>query len=1009
MRLAMTDLFIRRPVFSSVLSLLLLIMGLIAYQQLNVRQFPKIDANVITITTYYDGANASIVESFITRKIEDSIQGVDNIDYITSSSTDGKSQVTLNLKINSDINAAMIDVESDLSKILSKLPDGVDDPTIKKVDIDSIPELILNFNSNNMSQEAISDYLTRVIVPQLSNIDGIGSVDVLGDRIYAMRIWLNASKMAQLNISQADIETVLQNKNIQAQPGKIDRKWQLMYINAQTDLSTSDEFANLIVKNDGANIVRLKDIAKVELGAESYDTTMYANGHFSVGVAVTAKSNANPLSVANEVKASLKTLEKTLPSGMKVSIPRDSSIYIQRSITEVIHSIFEAAVGVIIVIFLFIGSIRSIIIPIVTIPLSLISVFSFMHGLHYSINTMTLLAFVLAIGMVVDDAIVVVENVHRHMEQGMSAYTAAIQGSKEIGFAIIAMTLTLAAVYTPIGFTVGLTGALFREFAFTLACTVIISGFVALTLSPMMCSKLMRPSDLQHVKKLTHYYHNLLDHVLNHRSIVIAIMLTVLIAGLMLFLPLYQKSGLAPDEDQGVVIGRISAPTSANVAYTQKFTNELAKIYETIPENAGYVIINGHPDGQNSGMTILNLTNWSSRDRASREIITELNKKTNQITGIRVLMMNPPSLPGTQQLYPIQFVVTTTGSYKELSNITEKIMYDAEKNPGFSRVQNDLKLDKPEFDIEIDRSKAAALGIFIDDIATTLKIAFGEPETTDFSVNGLSYEVIPQMQWSNRNSENAIDQLSVKTASGSTVPLSSIVNIKPKIYPSSLNHFQGQRSSTISATLNAGYSTNQAILYLQQLAKKYLTDNMSFGYAGSTREFIEANTSMLMIFSFAIIFIYLILSAQFESFTDPLIILLSVPLSSLGALIAILFSGGSLNIYTEIALVTLIGLISKHGILIVEFANQLQAQGRSIQQAALESASIRLRPILMTTAAMILGALPLIIASGAGAAARREMGWAIGGGMAIGTLLTLLVVPTMYTFLAKKYNGTPNG
>lgn len=1012
-----TDLFIRRPVFATCLSLLLLIVGLISWKQLSVRQYPRIDSNTITITTSYTGANASTVESFITSKIEDSIQGVDGIDYMTSRSTAGSSNVTINLNIGADINSAMIEVQSDVSSVERNLPDNVGEPIIQEVDTDSIPEMIIAFSSASMTQEAISDYLTRVVLPQLNTLDGVGTAEILGNRNYAMRIWLNAKRMAQLGVSGADVQTALNNSNIQAQPGNIDRTSQLISITAYTDLSSVEEFSNIIVKSSGNQLVRLKDIAEVELGSENYTVSMSVQGKTSIGVAITPKSDANTLAVATAVKKALVDIKTSLPAGMTASIPRDASIYIKQSMVEVNHAIFEAALCVIFVIFIFIGSLRSIIIPIITIPLSLIGAFGLMAGMGYTINTITLLSFVLAIGMVVDDAIVVLENVHRHLEMGLSPIEAALSGAREISFAVIAMTLTLAAVYAPIGFTSGLTGALFKEFAFTLAGTVIISGFIALTLTPMMCSKIMRRTSesdrLAHkidafFLTLTQQYRAILTKALSARAFILIIMGTVFICGGMLFIPLYQNSNLSPKEDQGVVIGMARAPTGARVGYTGTYTKELAARYAKVPEATSYVIVNGRPQGENTAMAMLQLKNWSERSQSAQDIINRLMPDVQKIPGIQMMLMNPASLPGTSAIYPFQFVIKSTSDYATLNTISEKFTEAMEKNPGFSSVQSDLKLNSPQIDIKINRSKAAALGVPVDDIATALNIAFGEPEITDFSMEGLSYKVIPELRATDRNDPNKLNHLVVTTASGKTVPLSSLVTITSSVAPNSLNHFQGQRAATLSATLSSNYSTNAAITYLKNLAKQLLPSGMSYDYDGETRQFITESSSMSSIFMFALIFIYLILSAQFESFSDPFVVLFSVPLSLVGALLALTITNSSLNIYTEIALVTLIGLISKHGILIVEFANQLQNEGVPLREAALQSASVRLRPILMTTAAMVLGAFPLVVASGAGAVARSQMGWVICGGMTLGTVLTLFVVPTMYTFLARDRAKHPN-
>jgi multidrug efflux pump len=1011
-----TDVFIRRPVFAASLSLLIFLIGLIAYGSLTLRQFPKMTANVISIDTTYTGASASTVESFVTTQIENAIAGVDNIDYITSESSAGDSKVTINLNLNSDVNAALEDVNSDLSSILKNLPDGVDSPVVKKLDTDGMPMLILSFSSSSRSPEAVTDYLNRVIIPQLSTVSGVGSAEVMGKRTYAMRLWLDPKKMTALGITADDIEDALNNNNIQAQPGDIDRESQVLTINVSTTVSTVTAFENIPLKSASGSLVKIKDVARVELGAEDYDESMYVNGEQGVGVGITAKSDANPLTVSVDVHAVLDTLKKQMPSDITMILARDSSVYIEKSIEEVLHTIAEASIFVIIVIFLFIGSLRSVLIPIVTIPLSLVGAFGLMFMLGYTINTITLLAFVLAIGMVVDDAIVVLENIHRYIEQGLTPYEAAIQGAREISVAVIAMTLTLAAVYAPIGFMSGFTSILFSEFAFTLAGTVIVSGFIALTLSPMMCSKIMKPSGQgsklvvyidQTLNRLTSMYRACLVHVLSARLAVIAVLVGVLVLGVVFIIPLEQKSILAPTEDQSVIVGMARAPTGSSVAYTQKYTKMLAPIYAKVPEHDKYVIINGHPGGQENAMTVLGLKDWSERTRTADQILEQVTQQSSVVPGVQLMFFNPSSLPGSQAIYPVQFVIKTTGSYESLNATATKIVRALEEKNGILRVQSDLQLDKPELQLDVNRNKAASLGVSMADINTALNVGLGEPEITSFDKEGQTYNVITQLDAEHRLNPSQLNNLNVRSSSGALVPLSSFVTIKNITSPSSLNHFAEQRAATINVVLSPGYSEQEAIDYFVVEAKKYMSTDMSYDFAGDTREFMQSSNSMLKIFLFSLIFIYLILSAQFESFVDPLIVLFSVPLSIVGALITVYFTGCSLNIYTEIGLVTLVGLISKHGILIVEFANQLQAKGRDLKQAVVEAASIRLRPILMTTAAMVLGAVPLAFASGAGAESRHQIGVVIIGGMLVGTLFTLFIVPTMYTLMSRRTSTAP--
>lgn len=1006
-----TDFFIKRPVFAAALSLLLFVTGLIAFNRLEIRQFPKMEANVISISTTYTGANAETVESFVTTKIEDAIAGVDNIDYITSSSTAGKSQITIYLTLNADANTALEDVNSDLASIIKKLPDGIDDPVVKKIDPDAMPAMVIAFSSDRKSAPEMTDYVSRVVVPQVVTISGVGAVDVMGDRTYAMRLWLDPSKMAALGVTSTDIETALSDNNIQAQPGSVRRDNQVLTINAKTDLHTVEEFNQLVIKHDANKLVRLNDVGGAELGAESYTRALYIDGKVGVGMAVTIKSSANPLEVSTQVKNVLDRLQKQMPEDITMRYAQDSSKYIALSIHEVILTILEAAVFVFIVIFFFIGSFRAVLIPMVTIPLSLVTTFAFMLIMGYSVNTLTLLAFVFAIGMVVDDAIVVLENIHRHIEEGLTPLQAALTGAREIVFVVIAMTFTLVAVYAPIGFTTGITSILFKEFAFTLAASVVISGFVALTLSPMMCSKFM--SSVQQESRIekkindillmaTQRYQKLLAYALNNKSVIIIIMLSVFSLGAIFFPTLQATSTLAPIEDQGSLMGKATAPTGASINYTKKYTQPLHEKFKAMPEINSDVVINGQ-GGENSANFFLGLTDWSQRTKSAAQLQKELIQMTNQIPGMKFVFYNPSSLPGSTSMVPTELVLKSTGSYQELNTISQALIAKLETNPGILSADLDLKLDNPEVTVNINRDKAASLGISMSDINTALKFALGQPTEGSFVRDGQSYNVIPQLNELFSNDPKKLEDLYVKTATGVLIPLSNIITVTNTVAPSSLHHFQQQRSVTIGLVLAPGFSQQEAINTFENLVKnEHLPEYITYDFSGDTRQFITSGNSMLQIFIFSLIFIYLVLSAQFESFIDPFIVMFTVPLALVGALITLYCVGASLNIYTEIGLITLVGLISKHGILMVEFANQqLQLPNTSVLEAIQAAAVVRLRPILMTTAAVVLGAIPLILATGASSAARSQMGWTIAGGMIFGTLLTLFVIPIMYALLKK--------
>ncbi|MES2205073.1 MAG: efflux RND transporter permease subunit [Pseudomonadota bacterium] len=1005
-----TDFFIKRPVFSTALSLLLFVIGLIAYDQLELRQYPRMEANVISVSTTYQGADADTVESFVTTKIEDAIAGVDDIDYITSSSTAGKSRVTIYLVLNADVNTALEDVSSDLASITKSLPDGVDDPVVTKMDPNASPGIVVGFSSDRKSAPEITDYLNRVIAPQIVTVSGVGAVDILGDRTYAMRLWLDPLKMAKLGVTATDVQDALNDNNIQAQPGSVRRDEQLLTINAQTDLHTAAEFNQLVVKHSGSQLVRIQDIGRAELGAESYNKSLYIGGKIGVGLAITIKSNANPLVVSVDVKKVLANLEKQMPPDMTMQYAQDSSKYIALSIHEVIRTIIESAIFVFIVIFLFIGSFRAVLIPMVTVPLSLVTTFAFMFAMGYSVNTLTLLAFVFAIGMVVDDAIVVLENIHRHIEEGLSAFEASITGAREIVFVVIAMTFTLVAVYAPIGFTTGLTSILFKEFAFTLAAAVVISGFTALTLSPMMCAKLMKPLQKESrieekinriIFLMTEKYKIYLTRTLNNKSIIIVLMVGIIALGAIFFPPLQATSTLAPAEDQGILSGKANAPTGASIDYTKKYTTPLNAEFKKIPEIERQVIINGQ-GGENNASFYLGLTDWSARDRSASDIQKELMKITDKIPGMRFSFFSPSSLPGSSGVASTQLVLKSTGSFEELNTISEKLLTQLEALPGVLSVDSDLKLNSPQITVSIDRSRASSLGISMSDINAVLKLALSESTVGSFVKDGQGYDVIPQLDTMFRNDPEKLNHLYVKTEGGQMIPLANIITVTNTISPDTLSHFQQQRSVTMTLILAAGTGQQQVITAFETLLKSdQLPEYVSYDFSGDTRQFIESGSSMFTIFLFSLIFIYLVLSAQFESFIDPFVVMFTVPLALVGALVTLYSVGASLNIYTEIGLITLVGLISKHGILMVAFANQLCETGLSIHEAIQASAAIRLRPILMTTAAVILGALPLILANGAGSVARSQMGWTIAGGMLFGTILTLFVIPTMYTLFKK--------
>lgn len=1009
-----TDIFIRRPVFASALSFMLLVSGLAAFYQMPVRQFPLIETNVVTVTTTYPGASAELMAGFVSTPLENAIGSIDGIDYMTSSSVQNTSQITVNFLLGYPIETGVTDVSNQVSSVRYMLPKQIQDPIISKSDPNASPTVYLSFSSETLDSEAVTDFLLRVIQPQLGTMEGVSQAQILGEREYAMRINLDTQRMTALNVTASEVMDALRLNNLQAAAGSVEAQLQVYQISANTDLTTPDQFNNLVIKA-GANgyLIRIRDIGTAVLGAASYSSSAVMNGESTTVIGIIPSSDANPLAVSKETDKILPSIRKQLPADIKVDVIYDSSVFIEESIIEVYKTMIEASIFVVIVIYLFLGSFRSVIIPIVTIPVSLIGVCGIMLALNYTINTITLLAWVLAIGLVVDDAIVVLENIHRHMEEGLSPIPASIIGAREIAFAVIAMTITLAAVYAPIGFTGGLTGIMFSEFAFTLSAAVIVSGFIALTLSPMMCSRILR---YEHNKKGFSYH---IDNTFNKLMVKYKQMLVrvidsfrwvVLLGGLLLYIAFFYlfltiPQELAPTEDQGVLFGYIIGPSSSNILFTEKYTAELSKVYEAVPEMASYGIINGYPNAVNSAIAFLSLVNWGDRTRTANEISRAIFPKMWAIPGLKIIPVAPPPLPSSGSFMPLQFAIKNAdGSATGIARLNyamNELMFAASKNPAFTGMDADIKLDMPQTFVNIDRNKAGDLGVSAQTIASTLNVMYGQPEDVQFSIQGRGYYVIPELDKNFNFTANpkTIDDVYVRSSSGSLVPLSNIVTIEDKVVPLSLNHFQQLPSATLSANIAPG-TLGIALKFLEEFMTANFPD-LQYDFAAQARQYVQAQSAMVYVLIFALIFIFLVLAAQFESYRDPIIVLGVVPLTLAGALIALRLGGGTSNIYSQVGFTTLVGLIAKHGILITEFANQLQEKGMDRTKAVIEAASLRLRPILMTTGAMVLGAMPLAVASGAGAQARHQIGIVIVGGMTIGTLFSLLVVPTLYSLMAK--------
>lgn len=1001
-----TDLFIKRPVLAMVISLLIFLFGVNAIYNMQIRQYPRMDNTVITIMTGYPGADADLIAGFITSPLENAVASAEGIDYMTSSSTQGLSTITLTIKLNFDPQVAFTDVMSKVQQTINQLPRESQQPVILKSSDTSTALMYISLDSMEMTPQQITDYATRVVQPQLQTVDGVAKADILGGATYSMRIFLDPVKMAALGVAPSDVSAVLAKNNFLTAAGNTKSEYVAISITAKTDLNSETQFNNLIVKSNKGSIVRLHDIGKVTLGSQNYDSSVTFNSKKAVFISITPTPTANPLTVISDVRKMLPSIIKEFPPSLTGTIVYDATAFIRASLDEVTHTLLEAGLIVIIVIFLFLGSIRSVFIPIVTIPLSLVGVCTLMLMLGYSINLLTLLAFVLAIGLVVDDAIVVVENVHRHIEEGKSPFNAALIGAREIAIPIIAMTITLAAVYAPIGFMGGLTGALFKEFAFTLASAVIISGIIALTLSPMMCSRVLSKdtNSSKFVHFLDQFFNNLkvkyqkaLHSLLNTRVLILFFAAVVIM--MLPYLYTHTAAETAPDEDQGFFFVMAVAPQFATLNYLEAFTKSFDEIYKSFPETENYFVVNSnHPI---SGMV---LKPWNQRSKSQFALKQPLQEKLSKVAGLNAFAVVPPPLPGSGGGTPVQFVIKTTNDFESLLDISNKLTEKAQKSGLFIYVDNSLKFNQPQIVLDINRSKASEMGLDMQAIGSSLASALSGNYVNYFNLEGRSYQVIPQINRSARMTSEQLGQIYVRSISDTMVPLSTVVTAIKKTAPNAATHFQQLNSATIQAVMMPGKTLGEGLKFLQDAANDVLPTGFSYDYGGESRQFMQESSALVFAFLFAIIVIFLVLSAQYESFRDPLIVLISVPMSICGALIPLNLGLASINIYTQVGLITLIGLISKHGILIVDFANHLQREKNLDKRAAVEEAAgIRLRPILMTTAAMVFGVLPLLIAGGAGAVSRFDIGLVIATGLLVGTCFTLFVVPTLYTYIAEDH------
>ena len=1012
------EISIRRPVFATVLSLLIVLVGWVSFMRLNVREYPKIDNPVVTVETKYLGASSTVIESQVTKVLEDSLSGIEGVDVITSISRQEQSQITVNFVLSRDPDSAAADVRDKVSRVRQRLPQGIDEPVIAKVEADAFPVIWLSFSSDSLSALEISDLANRIAKPMMQTAPGASDVRIYGERKYSMRIWLDPDRLAAFKLTTQDVEDALRRSNLEVPAGRIESQLREFNVTASTDLQKPAEFRQIVIKQVNGMPVRIADVARVEQGPLSERTATRLNGREAITLGVIRNATANPLDLSAAVRAMIPRIKESLPAGVQIEVANDNSIFIDRSIKAVYQTILEAVGLVALVIFLFLRTLRASIIPLITIPVSLIGTFALMALFGFTINSLTMLALVLAIGLVVDDAIVVLENIYRHIEDGMQPFQAAIRGAKEIGFAVVAMTLTLAAVFAPLAFTPGRTGRLFAEFALALAGSVIVSGFVALTLSPMMCSKLLKHVDKpgwfdRNMEKvlvgMTNGYGRVLHWTLttaqmgrlkfSRRWLVVAVMLSAAVGTVTLFKS--AKSELAPLEDRGVILTVINGPDGATMDYTTRYAQAIERMGTRFPEFDRLFTVVGNPTVA-QGNVFYRALPWEERKRTTLEIAREITPMVSSLPGVTAFPITPPSLGQGFRERPFNFVILTNESYQSLAGVVRTLQEEIAKNPGIVSVDTDLRLNKPEISLEVDRERAADMGVPVDAIARAVETMMGGRQVTRYKREGEQFDVLVQTKPSDRDTPDDIEKIFVRGRNDAMIPLSALVKIREVVVPRELNHFSQRRSASITANIAPDYSLGEALDFMKTVTSRVLKPGYYTDLNGTSREFTKSSGSLAIVFVLALFFIFLVLAAQFESFIDPMVIMLSVPLSMVGALWALRVSGGTLNVFSQIGLITLVGLITKHGILIVEFANQLRQEGMDMLEAVQEAATLRLRPILMTTGAMVLGAIPLALATGAGAESRQQIGWVIVGGMSLGTLLTIFVVPTMYSLFARK-------
>jgi len=1003
-----SEICIQRPVFSMVVNFIILLLGIVSYDRLSVREYPNIDVPVVTVETNYLGASAKIIESQVTKPLEDSLSGIEGIDFIKSISRSEQSQITVQFRLSRDADAAASDVRDRVARARGLLPEDVEEPIVAKVEADAQPIIWMTLNSDTHNALDVSEAADIIVQDRIQTLPGVANVRLFAERRYSMRIWLDRERLAGYNLTTQDVENALRAQNVEIPAGRIESLKREFTVVSQTDLNTPEQFGNIILREtEAGHLVRFKDVARIAYGPEEERSIARFNNKSAIALGVVKQSVANPLDISKAIRAEIPRIQKNLPAGMNLNVAFDSSVFIDQSIKNVFKTIFEAVLLVVITIFFFLRTMRATLIPLVTIPVSLIGTLFVMYILGFSINTLTLLALVIAIGLVVDDAIVVLENIHRHMEEGMDRIHASVKGMREIGFAVVAMTVTLAAVFLPVAFTPGRTGKLFIEFAMTLAAAVTISGITALTLSPMMCSRLIAIQQQVPrwsariegwIKALEAGYTRRLDQAVAARKLVLAFAAATFALTIFLFTNL--QSELSPSEDRGVIFAIGLAPEGSTIQYSDLYAKQLEKILQSIPEAKWNFVAVGFPLVTQT-FSVLGLTPWDDRQRSSQEIIASISPQLFGIAGTLNFAINPASLGQSGRSQPVEFVVQTTESYEDLDGIVAQLLEKMRQNPQLMAPDSDLKLNKPELRVTMDRDKLASLGIEVDEVGRSLETMLGGRKVTRFKRGSEQYDVVVKIEDDKRRTPTDLTAIYVRARSGEMIPLSNIVTLTETVAPRELNHFNKLRAATITANLAPGVGLGQALDFMEQAARE-ISPEIATDVSGQSREFRESSASMGLLFSLAIAFIFLVLAAQFESFRDPFIILLTVPLAMAGALLAMTLTGGTLNVYSQIGLVALMGLISKHGIMIVEFANQLQDKGSTKLEAILTSCTIRMRPILMTTAATVLGALPLAIAQGAGAESRQAIGWVIVGGMTIGTLFTLFIVPSFYLLISRR-------